>query len=221
MIEAGTEDLAGRAAELRRRILTGSMTLITGSVSEILREFGLETLDVGTAVAVTHALSAAGLTSRPEFSATLTPETRVVIKIGSRDTPGPSPSSPEAAGGGLAAAVKVSTTFGVPGYEVVAFHGEVFGLVVRSRNLVANYGASAKAIIGGELKGLTKLLIDGRNEALVRMRGEALALGANAVVGLRYDTAEIGASANEVVAYGTAVTIRAASTGPPDDTAVG
>lgn len=107
------------------------------------------------------------------------------------------------------AAVMLSTTFDIPGCEIVAFHGEVFGLVVRSRNLIANLGAKSKAIVGGELRGLTKLLIDGRNDALKELRANALSKGANAVIGLRYDTSEIGDTANEMVAYGTAVTVRA------------
>jgi uncharacterized protein YbjQ (UPF0145 family) len=108
----------------------------------------------------------------------------------------------------IRAAVMLSTTFEVPGYEIVAFHGEVFGLVVRSRNLLTNLGARSQAIMGGELHGLTKLLSDSRNDALNRLRTNALNQGANAVVGLRYDTSEIGETANEVVAYGTAVTVR-------------
>ena len=108
----------------------------------------------------------------------------------------------------LDAAVLVSTTFEIPGVRTVGFHGEVFGLVVRSRNVVSNLGSSAKAIVGGELRGLTRLMTDSRNDALVRLRQEALDRGANAVVGLRYDTCEIGDTANEVVAYGTAVTVR-------------
>lgn len=109
------------------------------------------------------------------------------------------------------AQVLVSTTFEIPGCEIIAFHGAVFGLVVRSRNLVSNWGAGAKGLVGGELHGLTRLLTDGRNDALARMRQEALERGANAVVGLRYDSGELARSANEVVAYGTAVTVRTQS----------
>lgn len=108
----------------------------------------------------------------------------------------------------IRAAVMLSTTFEIPGSEVVAFHGEVFGLIVRSRNLIANLGARSQAIMGGELRGLTKLLTDGRNDALNELRTNALNKGANAVVGLRYDTSAIADTANEVVAYGTAVTVR-------------
>jgi len=206
------EDLVSIAAALRWRILTGSTTRLTVTVSELLREFGKDTLDVRTAATVGAALTTSGLSCRPDLTAVLPPDARVVLKP--VDVSTPFENSPEAAGGGSEAAVLVSTTFGIPGYEIVDFHGEVFGLVVRSRNLMANVGASAKAIVGGELRGLTKLLTDGRNQALLRMRGEALARGANAVVGLRYDTSEIGDAANEVVAYGTAVTVRRFESGP-------
>jgi uncharacterized protein YbjQ (UPF0145 family) len=108
----------------------------------------------------------------------------------------------------IQAAVMVSTTFEIPGCETVAFHGEVFGLTVRSRNLIANLGVKSKAIMGGELRGLTKLLVEGRNDALNQLRTNALNKGANAVLGLRYDTSAVGDTANEVVAYGTAVTVR-------------
>jgi uncharacterized protein YbjQ (UPF0145 family) len=118
------------------------------------------------------------------------------------------PSVAPANSSSLEAAVLVSTTFEIPGFRAVAFHGEVFGLIVRSRNMVSNLGASAKAVVGGELRGLTRLMSDSRTEALARLRQGALDRGANAVVGLRYDTCEIGDSANEVVAYGTAVTVQ-------------
>jgi uncharacterized protein YbjQ (UPF0145 family) len=107
--------------------------------------------------------------------------------------------------------VYVSTTFDIPGFDIVEFHGPIFGLVVRSRDVFTNLGVSAKALVGGELQGLTRLLIEGRDEALRRLRAAARDKGANAVVGLRYDTSELGGSGNEVVAYGTAVTVRRAA----------
>jgi uncharacterized protein YbjQ (UPF0145 family) len=100
------------------------------------------------------------------------------------------------------------TTNDVPGYEVVAVHGEVFGVLVRSRNIVSNFGASLKSIIGGEIGGYTKLLADSRIEATERLKEAAAAKGANAVLAMRFDTGDIGTSMNEVAAYGTAVTLR-------------
>lgn len=102
--------------------------------------------------------------------------------------------------------VMVATTFEIPGFSVVSYHGEVFGLVVRSRNLISNLGASAKSIVGGELRGLTRLLTTSRDDALLRARERAHELGANAIVGLRFDASDLGDTATEVVAYGTAVT---------------
>jgi uncharacterized protein YbjQ (UPF0145 family) len=104
--------------------------------------------------------------------------------------------------------VVVVTTNDVPGYEVVKVHGEVFGILVRSRNLISNIGAGLKSIIGGEIGAYTKLLADSRTEATERMKKAAAERGANAVLAMRFDTSDIGGSMNEVAAYGTAVTIR-------------
>ena len=104
--------------------------------------------------------------------------------------------------------ILVVTTEGVAGYEVVTVHGEVFGLMVRSRNLVSNIGAALQSIVGGEIDSYTKLLSDSRTEAMERMKKAAADKGANAVIMMRFDTGAIGATMNEVAAYGTAVTIR-------------
>lgn len=102
----------------------------------------------------------------------------------------------------------VVTTNDVPGYEVVEVYGEVFGLIVRSRNLFSNFGASLRTIFGGEVRGYTKLLADTRLQAMERLRNEALAKGANAILMMRFDSGDIGQQMNEVVAYGTAVKIK-------------
>ena len=104
--------------------------------------------------------------------------------------------------------ILVVTTNDVPGYEVVQVYGEVFGVLVRSRNLISNIGAGLKSIVGGEIGGYTKLLSDSRIEATERMKKAAAEKGANAVLMMRFDTGDIGGSMNEVAAYGTAVTIR-------------
>jgi uncharacterized protein YbjQ (UPF0145 family) len=103
--------------------------------------------------------------------------------------------------------ILISTMNEAPGYKVERIYGEVFGLTVRSRNAFSNMGASFKALVGGELQGLSKLLSDSRNEALGRMVNEAMARGANAVLAFRFDCNEIGGVASEVAAYGTAVFI--------------
>jgi uncharacterized protein YbjQ (UPF0145 family) len=104
--------------------------------------------------------------------------------------------------------VMVVTTNNIPGYVVTETFGEVFGLIVRSRNIFGNIGASFRTIFGGEVKGYTKLLADTREQALERLRNEAAAKGANAVLMMRFDSGDIGGVMNEVIAYGTAVTVK-------------
>jgi uncharacterized protein YbjQ (UPF0145 family) len=101
--------------------------------------------------------------------------------------------------------VLLSTMNDVPGHQVTRVMGEVFGLTVRSRNAFSNMGAGFKSLAGGELKGLSKLLADSRYEALDRLCQEAVARGANAVLAMRFDCNEIGGTASEIAAYGTAV----------------
>lgn len=96
----------------------------------------------------------------------------------------------------------------VPGYEIETIYGEVFGLVVRSRNAFSNFGASFRTIFGGEARGYTALLSQTRTEAVDRLRTEAVAMGANAVIAMRFDTGVFANVMNEVAAYGTAVVIR-------------
>jgi uncharacterized protein YbjQ (UPF0145 family) len=102
----------------------------------------------------------------------------------------------------------VATTNDLPGYEVVEVYGEVFGLIVRSRNVFSNFGASLRTVVGGEVKGYTKLLADSREQAIARMRDEASKRGANAVLAMRFDSGDIGQVMNEVAAYGTAVRVK-------------
>ena len=101
--------------------------------------------------------------------------------------------------------ILLSTMNDLPGYRVVRVFGEVFGLTVRSRNMFSNIGSGFKAMGGGELKGLTKLLSDSRYEALFRLCQEGMNHGANAVLALRFDCNEIAGTASEIAAYGTAV----------------
>ncbi len=103
--------------------------------------------------------------------------------------------------------VMVVTTNDIAGYEVKEVYGEVFGLIVRSRNVFSNIGAGLRTIIGGEVGGYTKLLSGSREKALDRMRESAASKGANAVLAMRYDSGDIGNAMNEVAAYGTAVKV--------------
>jgi uncharacterized protein YbjQ (UPF0145 family) len=93
----------------------------------------------------------------------------------------------------------------IPGYVVEEVFGEVMGLTVRSRNIGSQLGAGLKSIIGGELKGMTKALVDSREQVRERMIQEAEARGANAVIAMRFDTSEMGSNWTEICAYGTAV----------------
>jgi uncharacterized protein YbjQ (UPF0145 family) len=99
------------------------------------------------------------------------------------------------------------TTNDIPGHDIEEVFGEVFGLTVRSRNAFSQLGASFKSLGGGELRGMTKNLIDSRNEVMNRMIGEAVARGANAIVAMRFDTSEMGGVWTEICAYGTAVRV--------------
>jgi uncharacterized protein YbjQ (UPF0145 family) len=102
----------------------------------------------------------------------------------------------------------IATTNDAPGHEVEEVLGEVFGLTVRSRNLGSQIGAGLKSIIGGELGGMTKMLAQGRQEAIARLVAEAEAKGANAILAMRFDTSELGSTWTEICAYGTAVRLR-------------
>ena len=101
----------------------------------------------------------------------------------------------------------VVTTNDVPGFRIEQVFGEVFGLTVRSRNAFSQMGAGLKSMFGGELKGMTKALVDSRNEVMGRMIGEAQSRGANAIIAMRFDTSEMGDVWTEICAYGTAVRI--------------
>jgi uncharacterized protein YbjQ (UPF0145 family) len=104
--------------------------------------------------------------------------------------------------------VLISTMNDLPGYEIEEVFGEVFGLTVRSRNFGSQIGATLKSLVGGELRGMTKMLAAGRQDATDRLVAEAEAKGANAIVAFRFDTSELGSIWTEICAYGTAVRAR-------------
>jgi uncharacterized protein YbjQ (UPF0145 family) len=99
----------------------------------------------------------------------------------------------------------ITTMNDIPGQVVDEVYGEVFGLTVRSRNVGSQIGASLKSLVGGELAGMTKMLAQGRAEAIARLASEAEAKGANAIIAMRFDTSELGSTWTEICAYGTAV----------------
>jgi uncharacterized protein YbjQ (UPF0145 family) len=104
--------------------------------------------------------------------------------------------------------VLITTMNDVPGHEIQEVLGEVFGLTVRSRNVGSQIGAGFKSLVGGELKGMTKMLAEGREHATERLIAEAEAKGANAIIAFRFDTSELGTNWTEICAYGTAVRTR-------------
>src|SRR6266705_1248024 len=102
-----------------------------------------------------------------------------------------------------------TTTFELPGYRVVKSFGVVRGIVVRSRSIVGNIGANIQSIFGGNISIYTELCERTREDAFNQMLSHAGALGANAVIGVRYDATEIGTGITEVLCYGTAVAVQA------------
>jgi uncharacterized protein YbjQ (UPF0145 family) len=102
----------------------------------------------------------------------------------------------------------ITTMNDLPGYEIEEVFGDVFGLTVRARHVGSQVGASLKSLVGGELKGMTKMLVEGRRHAQERLVEEAEGKGANAVIAFRFDTSELGSTWTEICAYGTAVRAR-------------
>ena len=101
----------------------------------------------------------------------------------------------------------VTTAFELPGYHVRHNLGVVRGIVVRSRSIVANIGATLQTLVGGNITAWTSLCEQTRAEAFDIMIQHATEVGANAIIGARYDATEIATGATEVLAYGTAVVV--------------
>jgi uncharacterized protein YbjQ (UPF0145 family) len=109
--------------------------------------------------------------------------------------------------GALPESIPVTTTFDFPEWRVQRYVGSCFGLVVRSMGAIKGIGASFKALAGGEVTQYTELLEDSRRHAMDRMIENARIMGGNAVIGMRFDSSEIGQSLTEIVCYGTAVVV--------------
>jgi len=101
----------------------------------------------------------------------------------------------------------ITTGNDLPGWEVEVI-GEVFGLTVRSRHLGSDMLAGLKSLVGGELRGMTKLLAEGRQQAIERLTEEAEAKGGNAIIAMRFETSDLASMGTEICAYGTAVRAR-------------
>jgi len=95
----------------------------------------------------------------------------------------------------------------VPGRRIVKHLGLVQGSSVRAKHIGRDFMAGLKNIVGGELKGYTELLQESRHEAMERMQEQAKAVGANAVLNIRFSTSSVAAGAAELFAYGTAVVL--------------
>ena len=102
----------------------------------------------------------------------------------------------------------VTTAFELPNYAVTQNLGIVRGIVVRSRNIFVTIGASLQTIVGGNITAWTKLCEQTRADAFDIMIQHATEIGANAIIGARYDTTEISTGVTEVLAYGTAVIVQ-------------
>jgi len=103
--------------------------------------------------------------------------------------------------------IMVTTTFNFDGYKVTKHLGVVRGITVRSRSVVGSFGASVQQIFGGNISIYTELCEQARMEAFELMMQHAQQIGANAVIGMRYDANEISDGVAEVLAYGTAVVV--------------
>ena len=104
-------------------------------------------------------------------------------------------------------AAMVSTTNDIPGHRIARPLGVVRGIAVRSRSIVGNVGAALQTLVGGNISLFTELCEKARGEAFDLMLEHAAAMGANAVVGMRYDANEVAQGVTEVLAYGTAVQV--------------
>jgi uncharacterized protein YbjQ (UPF0145 family) len=103
-----------------------------------------------------------------------------------------------------------TTAFELHGYRVVKTLGVVRGIIVRSRSIFGTIGAGLQTLVGGDISIFSDLCEQTRREALDRMLKHAGAVGANAVIGLRYDATEIMQGVTEVLCYGTAVLVEPA-----------
>lgn len=100
-----------------------------------------------------------------------------------------------------------TTTFDLPGYRVIRSMGVVRGIIVRSRSVIGNIGANLQSLFGGNITLYTSLCDRAREDAFNLMLTQAGGLGANAVIGVRYDATEIAPGITEVLCYGTAVSV--------------
>ena len=104
--------------------------------------------------------------------------------------------------------VIVTTAGEIPGKKVAKVLGIVRGSTVRARNIVRDIGAGLKNIVGGEIKTYTEMTVQARDEAYNRMVNNAIDMGADAIIGMRFMTSMVMAGASEMLSYGTAVKLK-------------
>ena len=103
-----------------------------------------------------------------------------------------------------------STAFEIAGYKTIKNLGVVRGIIVRSRSLIGNIGAGIQSLFGGNITLYTSLCERARKEAFELMIKEAEKIGANAIIGIRYDATDVAQGITEVICYGTAVVVKGA-----------
>ena len=105
--------------------------------------------------------------------------------------------------------IPILTTFDPPpGYEIERVIGPCWGITVRSRSVIGTTCAGCQTLFGGEITMFTELANDSRNEAMNRLEQHARTMGANGILGTRFDSSSLSNSINEIIAYGTAVVLR-------------
>ena len=105
--------------------------------------------------------------------------------------------------------IPILTTFDAPpGTEIATILGPCWGITVRSRSIFGTACAGCQSVFGGEISAFTQLAVQSRNEAMQRLEENALAMGAEAVLGMRFDSSDLMQNTNEIIAYGTAVKLR-------------
>jgi uncharacterized protein YbjQ (UPF0145 family) len=102
----------------------------------------------------------------------------------------------------------ITTTDHIPGQEIVEVLDIARGSTVRARNIGRDIFAGLKSIVGGEIEEYTKLMAQAREQAIKRMEADAEVLGADAIINVRFTTAQVMQGASEILAYGTAVKLK-------------
>ena len=126
----------------------------------------------------------------------------------------PVPTEFDEARGIIREPIPITTTFDFPGWEIQSWVGPCFGLIVRSMGFGNSFVAGFRGLAKTEMVEYTHLLEDSRRQAIDRLVGHAMSMGGNGIVGMRFDSSQIGGQFTEIVAYGTAVLLRSAAPPP-------